>query len=417
MELLYGTSSRCYAEYLVLIAESEEDLKLQMRILGSYSDEFEMGINPKKTKVMIFNVKNKIPENTVFGLIGNHEIKTTNHYKYLGVTKNNKGSFTEHVANIVNKAQKCIYALLARNREWKGFKPNLFLYLFDHTISPILSYGCEIWGNQDWDITEKLHLFICKFSLGVKASTPTDGVYAELRRYPLKILRHIQMIKFALRVWKLEDTRYVNKALKVLIADDIKGHFNWVSQIINLMKTYDLTSADLSLNLVKNKIIQNFNGTSLDRIKNCGLGKRLRTYNTFKHVIKFEPYFDFIENTSLRKIYNRFRLSSHDLEIERGKYGVKSTPSDERLCTLCDLNEVADEFHFLVICPRYEDERNYVLNDIHESFPSITYLQLRDKFIWLMSQENKSVILKLAYFLKIANEIRITELESRFFPR
>ena len=106
-----------------------------------------------------------------------------------------------------------------------------------------------------------------------------------------------------------EITRYLNKALKVLIADDIKGHFNWVSQIINLMKTYDFISADLSLNLVKNKIIENFNGTLLDRIKNCGLGKKLRTYNTFKHVIKFEPYLNFIENTSLRKIYSRFRLS------------------------------------------------------------------------------------------------------------
>ena len=239
----------------------------------------------------------------------------------------------------------------------------------------------------------------------MKVSTPTDGVYAELGRYSLKILRHIQMIKFELRVRKLENTRYVNKALNVLIADDIKGHFNWVSQIINLMKTYDLTSADLSLNLVKNKIIQNFNCTLLDRIKNCGLGKKLRTYNTFKHVIKFEPCLDFIENTSQRKIYSRFRLSSHDLEIERGRYGMKSTPSDERLCTLCNLDGVEDEFHFLMICPRYEHERNYVLNDIHQSFPSITYLQLRDKFIWLMSQENKFITLKLAYFLKIANEI------------
>ena len=126
------------------------------------------------------------------------------------------------------------------------------------------------------------------------------------------------------------------------------------------MKTYDLTSADLSLNLVKNKIIENFNGTLLDRIKNCGLGKKLRTYNTFKNVIKFEPYLDFIENTSLRKIYSRFRLNSHDPEIERGRYGTKSTPPDERLCSLCNLNEVEDEFHFLVICPRYVDERNYI---------------------------------------------------------
>ena len=138
------------------------------------------------------------------------------------------------------------------------------------------------------------------------------------------------------------------------------------------------------------------------------------TYNTFKHVIKFELYLNFIENTSLKKIYTRFRLSSDDLEIERGRYGAKSAPSGERLCTLCNLNEVEDEFHFPMICPRYVHERNYVLK---QSFPSLAHLQLRDKFIWLMSQENKSVTLKMAYFLKRANEIRINELESRIFPR
>ena len=141
--------SLLYADDLVLISESEEDLKLQMRILGSYSDKFELEINPKKTKVMIFNDKSKTLGNTIFGLIGNHEIKTTNHYKYLGVTVNNKESFTEHVSNIADKAQKCLYALLVRNRELKGFRPNLLLYLFDHTNSPALSNRCEIWGNQD----------------------------------------------------------------------------------------------------------------------------------------------------------------------------------------------------------------------------------------------------------------------------
>ena len=109
--------SLLYADYIELIAESEEDLKLQMRMLGSYFDEFENDINLKKTKVMIFYVKNKIQENTVFGLIGNHEIKTTNHYKYLGVTINNKESFTELVANIVDKAQKmCICSFSKKQR-------------------------------------------------------------------------------------------------------------------------------------------------------------------------------------------------------------------------------------------------------------------------------------------------------------
>ena len=96
-------------------------------------------------------------------------------------------------------------------------------------------------GNQDWDFIENLHLFIYKFSMSVKASTQMTVC---MQSYPLKILRHIQMIKFALRVLNLENSRYVNKALKVLIADDVKGHFNWVSQTIHLMKTYDRTSAD-----------------------------------------------------------------------------------------------------------------------------------------------------------------------------
>ena len=76
----------------------------------------------------------------------------------------------------------------------------------------------------------------------------------------------------------------------------------------------------------------------------------------------------------MRKIYSRFRLSSHDLEIEKGRYGAKSTPPGEQLCNLCNLNEVEDEFQFLMICPRYAHERNYVLNDIHQSFLSAAYL-------------------------------------------
>ena len=47
---------------------------------------------------------------------------------------------------------------------------------------------------------EKLHLFLCKFALGVKSSTPNDAIYAELGRYPLQLCRQISMIKYAMRL-------------------------------------------------------------------------------------------------------------------------------------------------------------------------------------------------------------------------
>ena len=65
--------SLVYADDLVFIAESKEDLKLQMRTPGSHSNEFEMEINLKKTKVTISNSKSKTLENKVFGLIRNRD--------------------------------------------------------------------------------------------------------------------------------------------------------------------------------------------------------------------------------------------------------------------------------------------------------------------------------------------------------
>ena len=43
-----------YADDLILLAENEYDLKLQMDILGNYTIKWGMEINPGKTKVMIF---------------------------------------------------------------------------------------------------------------------------------------------------------------------------------------------------------------------------------------------------------------------------------------------------------------------------------------------------------------------------
>ena len=46
---------------------------------------------------------------------------------------------------------------------------------------------------------------MCKYALGVKKSTPGDGIYAELGRVPLSVTRQIQIVKFAIRSWSLDD--------------------------------------------------------------------------------------------------------------------------------------------------------------------------------------------------------------------
>ena len=292
-----------YADDLILIATNEHDRKLQMHLLGQYAEKCKTEINAKKAKVMVFSDKSWKNADKYFGCIGSNKIYTTDFYKYLEVTFDNKISFHKHVSTITEKTNTFLWALITKNREWKGFQPHLLLYLFDLLISPILSYGSEIWSDNDWVEIERIHLFIYKLSVGVKSSIPNDGIYAELGRYPLLICRQIKKIKYALRVWQMEDNRYAKKAMKVLITDDLKGHYNWVSQVIDLMKKNDIcqTNIPFSSSGIKRNCVDSFNSDLMQRLKGCETSKKLRTYYDFKSMVKSESYLDILKTRNKEK--------------------------------------------------------------------------------------------------------------------
>jgi hypothetical protein len=67
----------------------------------------------------------------------------------------------------------------------------IVLIAFRHLISdkiiiPMLTYGSEIWGYENIDILEKVHVKFCKLLLNLKTST-TIYIYGEIGRYPLNI--------------------------------------------------------------------------------------------------------------------------------------------------------------------------------------------------------------------------------------
>ena len=57
-----------------------------------------------------------------------------------------------------------------------------------------------------------------------------------------------------------------------------------------------------------------------------------------------------------RVVITRWRLSSHDLRIETGRYTKPKTPKNDRKCTICPLR-VEDEHHVIFVCPLYSSVR------------------------------------------------------------
>ena len=77
----------------------------------------------------------------------------------------------------------------------------------------------------------------------------------------------------------------------------------------------------------------------------------------------------------------RYRMSSHDLKIERGRYNNPITPINQRICTRYESNEVDDEIHILLHCNAMSNEREILLNSV----ASIINMQpTNDSFLRIM---------------------------------
>ena len=162
------------------------------------------------------------------------------------------------------------------------------------------------------------------------------------------------------------------------------------------------TSFDINVNYlpllkcrVRDQFIQEWNAS----INNSS---KLYYYAKFKNVFGYEDYLDKLTNITLRKYLTRFRVSSHNLEIEVGRY--HGIDRENRTCKLCNVNVIESEFHFLLCCSKYTEIRNIYVGAL--SWPSI------NMFNNMLSTKNKKNLNNLSKFLKEAFECRKNTLET-----
>ena len=143
--------SLLYAEDLVLLAQDIENLPSQLDVSDTYSKSLKIEVNLDKSKVMLFQKQKSCAKSTKIKpwAIGDKEVKECVSYKYLGITIKSNGSFSIHIDTIKEKARKAYFSLISRSKEWGRFQPRLFLYLFVHTVAPIINYASEIWGLEE----------------------------------------------------------------------------------------------------------------------------------------------------------------------------------------------------------------------------------------------------------------------------
>jgi len=107
----------------------------------------------------------------------------------------------------------------------------------------------------------------------------------------------------------------------------------------------------LSLSLYINVIVYNYvnvctshNNKPFTYINNTS---QLETYCLLKHTFGFEEYLDFMKDRTIRISLTQFRVSSHDLNIEVGRY--TDITRNQQLGTNCSMNILECEYHVLLV--------------------------------------------------------------------
>ena len=142
----------------------------------------------------MFFSQGRTPNNLKFNFNGK-QLEIVDEFNYLGVLLTKNANFYKSKMLALHKGTKVVYEVLKLGRI-HSLSINCQLDLFDKMVKPTLLYGCEIWGLDNIEIIDRVHIQFCKLLLQLKRLTPTYMIYGEFGRYPIVLDVKIRILSF-----------------------------------------------------------------------------------------------------------------------------------------------------------------------------------------------------------------------------
>ena len=229
---------------------------------------------------------------------------------------------------------------------------------------------------------------VCKSEqvLGVQIQTTNIGILLETGEIPISIHAKKHTIKNWVRIARENG----NKLITCSFESAENENLLWYEQIRNEFFTIGLgdifISAKFTTDIIEDIYFQRktdiFYQSTFSKIKENN--NKLRTYSLFKCKKGYEKYLTEIMSIQVRTTFTKFRLSNHDLNIEKMRH-IKPKPEIyERVCPFCP-NEVEDELHFLLSCKTLKANRESLLSYANNTQVGFERLTNEQKMIKLMS--------------------------------
>ena len=136
-------------------------------------------------------------------------------------------------------------------------------------------------------------------------------------------------------------------------------HSKWLLSIKNIFHECDRVDVWLDqqapfniAKVIKLKLIENYKLLWKESVFNS---PKCLNYRIFKKEFHYENYFNILP-IDLAIPFFHFRSLNHKMPIEWGRF--LGPVRDDRICELCSLHRLGDEYHYVLECTDFEDLRN-----------------------------------------------------------
>ena len=320
-----------HADDVTLLAVNRDDVIKKLRTLSEYC-----GLNyiiPQFTKCM-FIVVNGSKEDEIPLPFGDSMLKHVGHLEILGSHIDENVSLVDELELHMKKRFKSVIKFFNFCKENKLAPISVKLKALRACVESSLLYNCETFGPKIPRTLESTYHKLIRTALNVRTNTPVLLLYIESGLLPIRALIEARQFKFFIRFQKSLDP---DGDRKLVFDELLQDPPNYLQHYLTLHTKYENHHQIYReyIDDVKRKIHENSAKPG---------GSKFNMYVRINPTLQTSPFISCMHPLSGDIV--RFRLGSHNLPIEKGRW--RRLNREERVCSHC--NVVGDEHHALFEC-------------------------------------------------------------------
>ena len=396
-----------YADDGLMFSTDAEGMHKCCACLDAFCRRSDMQLNlkPGKTEMMIFAVSNSrrsaLQQQHSFTL-GGEAVRYVAQYRYLGCQVHERWLFS---ADFKPRASHLMFKSLELRRELDHLDAarsvRLGLRLYDVKVRPSATYGSCVWATRFHMVgtasmvvkneLKKRQLAFIRSWCHLRGSEPNWLLYRELGRLPLHYFWWRDIIRFANRVAQLPDNSIWREMMQDSFESSHEGKKCWAGDLERFLQNLGSTVQPGSQYTVNEQAVLASLCQAYDSVWD-GLCRQPRQAPDRAKLATYFAWFDsgswlqrpqylyFDFPAPATCTYLRFRLGSHNLQVELGRWQNRR-PRCDRLCQRCTMHAVDDEYHMVFDCPAFERLRaaRRHLFTSRVAYDMVTFMRQKDQ--------------------------------------